>query len=278
MISLKISPYASRKPGPGRGRRTPVALALTALVGAASLLVGGCGGEEEPVAQAPPPPPPPKPTTPPPPKITPIADLMERHRIDERVVLPEEKAPDNDPDRIAVLQFFDAFVRGDAATLGEMMSFADKIELDELVESGDWARTVENIEQVDVQTGPSDFGDCALAVFTVDLEFQPQLWYYQGDESGHTFEAGPTPPNIMSRLSGTNWIQRWHEILAEELALADQPDVELERPQVNLDEEGESGASAGSGPSANPGSPSPGRNPFGRRPPPRTPRRPPGPR
>ena len=75
---------------------------------AMSVMTVGC--EEEappppPVVQAPPPPPP----APPKPAVTSIADLMVEYHIDPKVHLPEEKAPDNNPDRIAVLQFFDGF-------------------------------------------------------------------------------------------------------------------------------------------------------------------------
>jgi hypothetical protein len=254
------------------------AVALTA--GTVLVALGGCGEEEPPPVAAAPPPRPAAPPPPPKPTVTPIADLMVQFRIDERIILPEDKAPDNDPDRIAVLQFFDAFARGDQTTAGEMMTLADRMELDALVENGSWDRTVAEIEMIEIQTGASEFGDCALAVFTVGMDFQPQLWYYEGDESAHTFEAAPSPPGILDRLSGTDWIKAWHDILAEELALANRPDEEVDVPQQNLDN-----APAGDGssqPNAQPSSPgfNPASSPpgFGRRQPPGRKRRAPGPR
>ena len=85
-----------------------------------AIVVGlaGCGEDppppQAPVVQAEPPPPPP----PPAPKVTPVADLMAELGIDKRINLPEDKAPDNDPARIALLEFFDAFVRGDDSRAG----------------------------------------------------------------------------------------------------------------------------------------------------------------
>jgi hypothetical protein len=261
----------------GRRRNRHLFAAATALGAVGLVGLSGCGGEEPPpvvktVAPAP------RPVAPPPPKLTPISELMALHRIDERVVLPEEQAPDNNEDRIAVLQFFDAFARGDDRSLGKMMSLADKFELDALVESDQWTETVREITRIEIQTGANDFGDeCALAVFEVGYDFQPQLWYYKGGDD-YTFEAVSSPPGILDKLSGRNWIKAWHDVLDEEMELANKPDNEYDIPQVNLDEdEGSTGASApsGRGPGVSPGG---GGNPFGRRPPPRTKRKPPAPR
>ncbi len=89
--------------------------------------VTGCGSDEaEPAAvvarnyTSPPPPPP---------KLTLISELMAQLGIDERVRLPEDKAPDNDEARRAVLEFFDAFARGDDQVVASMVSTADRLEL-----------------------------------------------------------------------------------------------------------------------------------------------------
>ncbi len=239
----------------------------------ALLLALGCSAEEEPVVVARPAPvaapPPPAPT------VTPVSELMAQHRIDERIVLPEDKAPDNTEDRLAILEFFDAFARGDQKSVGEMMSGADRIELEDLVASGRWQQATKDIERIELQTGTSEYGPCVLAVITVDLDFQPQLWYYRGDSSGYTFEAAPSPPGILNLLSGTDWIASWHKILKEEMELANKPDEEFDVPQVNLD----SGQTTSSG-SASPGGGRPGPTGAppnrGRRPPSGTPPRPPG--
>jgi hypothetical protein len=210
--------------------------------------------------------------------VTSIADLMARLSIDERIVLPEDRAPDNDDDRIAVLNFFDAFVRGDHETLGTMMSLLDRLELDALVDSSAWRDTIDHVTRVELETGPGPYGEkCALALFHVGTEIEPQLWYFTTDDATPTFEAVAEPPNMMQKLSGTDWITRWHDILQEEMALANEVDVELTAESVNLDDS--EGSSAGGGPAGAPGGtprPMPGGpgNPDRRKPP--APRKPPG--
>ncbi len=250
------------------------------VVGVACLAFGvtlaGCMAEDEtPQARVvAPPPPPAAPLTP---KVTSIEHLMAELQIDERVELPEAKAPDNDPDREAVLEIFDAFARGDAEVLGSMISLDDKIELEELVSSGTWRETVAGITRIEIQTGISPYDQkCALGIFHVGGEFQPQLWYYHysSDADGFIFEAAPTPPDIMEKLSGADWIAAWHQILVDELARADDPDEVIEVPQRNYDDEQARGGRSGGG--------SPGRTPQAppggpKRRQPKTPRPPPGP-
>ena len=121
-----------------RKRNTIVAVGNLACV-AVIVAMTGCGSDEPEAVVAtytPPPPPPPAAPT-----VTPIHILMSELRIDERVDLPEEWAPDNDEGRRAVLSFFDAFARGDNDVVASMLSTADRMELDALVESGDWNST-----------------------------------------------------------------------------------------------------------------------------------------
>ncbi len=169
------------------------------------------------------------PRTPPPPPITSIAQLMLDLGIDTRVSLPEDMAPMTNPERKAVLEFFDSFARGDETALGSMLTSVDNDELDELVSSGAWTDATSKISGIDLQTGTSPVSGepCALAVFYVDGGFQPQLWYYTLNSDGAEFTAVPTPPNLMDRLYGDDWIAAWFEILDEEMALADKPDEEF---------------------------------------------------
>lgn len=247
-------------------------LSLTACVLLAAIACG-CGSEDAaPQARvvAPPPPPPP-----PAPKLTPIDELMALLRIDERVDLPESKAPDNDADRKIVLEFYDAFVRGDDQAVGRMISGADGLELEELVSAGSWQETVSRISRVEIQTGLSPLGQkCALGVFHVGSGFQPQLWYYEELLGEYVFEAAATPPGIMERLSGTDWIAAWHDILAQEIARADEPDEEFEIPQRTFGEQEDKGGRSAS----SPGGRGPMRPPGGpTRRTPKTPRRAPSP-
>ncbi len=222
-------------------------LCLTACAGLIGF-AGGCSKEEEQVVVAPPPPPPPPP--PAAPTVTPIEQLMAEMNIDPRVSLPEDKAPDNDIDRRAVLSFFDGFARGNDKAVATMLPETDRPQLVALVDSGAWKDTTGRITKIDVQCGTSPLSDkCALAVVEVKGggdAFQPQLWtYHTGDESP-TFEAVPTPPGILDRLSG-DWISRWFAILEEELALADKPDDEYAIAQRDLDDGKDTVASAGGG-------------------------------
>ncbi|MHC4414178.1 MAG: hypothetical protein ACYS0G_02720 [Planctomycetota bacterium] len=235
----------------------------------------GCGSEAPPPrAAAPLPPPRPAPAAP---TVTPIDQLLAQLGIDERIRLPEDKAPSNNEERKAVLEFFDAFARGDATALGTMLSRLDRDELDELVRTGAWETTTGQINRVDVQTGRGPDGQpCALAIFYVADDFQPQLWYYTVDADDAVFDAVAAPPDIMDKLSGADWITAWFGLLEQELALADQPDEEFAAPQKDYSDTTRSESfSAGPDnpfrPSRTPGSP-------GKRPKPKGPkRRPPGP-
>ncbi len=163
----------------------------------------------------------------------------------------------NNPQRKAVLEFFDSFARGDSTALGSMLTKLDREELDRLVQSGAWSETTARIEQIDVQTGhsPGDGLACALAIFYVGSSFQPQLWYYTVDEKGTVFDAVATPPDLMDRLYGDDWIAQWFTILDEELALADKPDEEFVVQQQDLSDDSNRPRQSRGGPAVNPGSP-----------------------
>ena len=226
----------------------------------------GCGSEPEPQVVVAPPPAPVTPPPPPPPKLSTVDQLMASLGIDERVVMPEDKAPPTEQERVAVLEFFDAFARGDVASLGPMLSVIDRRELEILAATDAWSTTIEGIEEILVETGVVEAGTpyeqkCALAIFTVAGEDQPQLWYFTSEAdplSGDTFvfDAAATPPDIMSRLYGDDWIVTWHQILDEETALASKPDEDLGPLQVDLDEgedEEDQATGGGGAPSAAPG-------------------------
>ena len=229
--------------------------AATVALLAGAMLVGCGGSEPATVAIAPAPPRPETPRTPPPLAVTPIAQLMVDLGIDDRVSLPEDRAPMTDPERKAVLEFYDSFARGDSTALASLLTRLDRDELDELVESGAWEDTTGKITRIDVQTGnsPHDGVACALAVFYVDGGFQPQLWYYTANEGRWLFESVAAPPNLMDRLYGEDWIAAWFEILDEEMALADKPDEEFVVPQQVVGGDSDRGSGSYGGPSATPG-------------------------
>ena len=253
-------------------------VAALALMGAAVVTLAGCGSEPPPpVAKkttAPPPPPPP-----PAPKVTTIADLMAEMGIDDRVMMTEAKAPAKTEDRRAVLSFFDAFARADADSLKTMMPFLDEVQLDILVESGEFDDTIEELWAIEVEAGSTPEGDsCVLAFFDIDGEQQPQMWVYAETDGAYEFSSQPTPENIMMHLSGTELVQAWFDRWAWEQERAIEADVKIAWDRVNLDD-GEGGSSSSSGPSSSPRSPGTAPDPGGgggRRPTP-PPRRPPGP-
>lgn len=230
----------------------PEAVAVAIASAAAAILIG-CGEDPPPpppVVQAPPP----DPGPPPPPPVTPIETLMAQLGIDARVRLPEAQAPGTDAERIAVLRFCDAFVRGNGDQVRPMLSMPDQFQFDRMVAVGEWPKAVDGVSRLDVRTGRSPEGDpCMLAIFHTGLEFQPQLWLTEvrGDEA--TFDALPTPPDIMNRLSGSDWIAAWFEVNRAEIARADEPDEAVVVPQQDFTEAANVEADSGTGPGFTPG-------------------------
>lgn len=222
----------------------------------------------------PPPPPPPAPVVkkeapPPPPPLTPITELMAKLNIDPRISLPEDKAPKTDPERIAVLTMFDAFARGDSARLQGMLSAPDQYELEKLVKNGQWKAATEDITRIDVRCGQAPTNDkCALAVFHVGDNFEPQLWSYKPAAGSMEFESVATPPNVMDSLSGEDWIGAWYSLWQRDLEVASKPDEEVVIPKSNRGEqESESAAEGDSAPpsmapSGAPSGPGPGKRPV----------------
>jgi len=208
------------------------------------------------VSNTPAPPPPP-----PAPKVTSVDDLMAQLNIDSRVYLPEDKAPATTEGRKAVLELFDGFVRGDNQVVSSYVSYSDRALLQDMVNSGTWKKSTENITQVRLETGISLTGDeCVLAIIQSGTKFQPQLWQISpGTEKAFMFDSVYTPPDMMNKLSGTDWITRWYEIVEEEMKLAEVPDEDLAPAQQILDDG--AGGSAGNIPSRSPDGGSPGRGP-----------------
>lgn len=231
-------------------KREWISIGLCLATCAGVSLMEGCRHKKEEVVVAPlPPPPPPAPEAP---KVTPIADLMAELNIDPRVKLPEEKAPDNNADRKAVLVFFDAFARGDANAVKTMLPETDQHELAALISSGAWKESASHIKSIDVQTGHNTLNNkCALAVIETAIgavsNFQPQLWYYTSESGNGLFEAAPTPPGIIDKLSGSDWIAAWHKILAEEMALADLPEEEFTPVKKVMDKRSAASANSDGG-------------------------------
>ena len=240
------------------------------LVGASAFNMVGC--EEEP----PPPPPvvqkaPVAPPPPPAPKVVSLDDLRAEMNIDSRIFFEEANAPRDTEQRRAVLSFFDGFARGNSSAVKQMMPPLEQLELANLIETGRWQQNVDGINQIEVVTGPApnligvDTGSNSLAVlgiFQVNGDYQPTMWYLSDGVNGPEFIAAPTPPEILSRISGADMIAAWHDVIKAEMARADEADLEVPTKQQILAqrESVEGGPAAPSGPDspAPPSIPSPG--------------------
>lgn len=238
--------------------------ACIALAGAIATSLTGCTEEPPPpVVVAPPPPPPP----PPPPAVTSIEELMAKLNIDPRIRWSEDRAPKwmLDGDREAVLGFVDAFARGDSARLKPLLSPLDQYELDILVENGQFESATGKIRRIDIRTGKSTetpSKPCVLAVYDMGERYEAQLWTYASSPLGYQFEAVATPPNIMTKLSGDDWVTAWFELLKSDLELANKPDENPIIPQTNRsateDNSGGGSGPAGFAPVGAPSDPGPG--------------------
>jgi hypothetical protein len=200
-------------------RKTTFALVLIA-----GLLVAACGGKEEAPKQV-------KreaPKAPPPPPVKSIAELVAEMTIDDRIIWADDAAPSSTEDRRAILQFVNAFLRGDAATLRAMMSFNDQLELDAIDGRGQLAEMSKAITMAEIEAGNSPEGRaCVLVKYEVGFEYQPQLWLYEVDGGMYSFTSVESPPGIVDRLSG-NWIEAWFAGKAKFIEIASQPDGDLE--------------------------------------------------
>ena len=182
-------------------------------------------------------------------RVVPIATLMDQLGIDERIVFPEDKAPEDTASRKALLEFFDAFARSDNHAVSDMLSVTDRYDLDQLVESGKWSETTDQITEILLEASKSPEGiPCVMAIFEIGDTYQPQLWYYDAERGDFLFEAASSPPNIIDRLYGLDPIAVWHEIIQEEMDIALLPDEEVIQTKVVVDD----GPSRG-GASASPG-------------------------
>jgi hypothetical protein len=261
----------NRLAGPG------FAAATVAMLSSAVLFTG--------CAEEPPPPPPVvqqrpvDPGPPPPPPVVSVRDLIQQRGLSDLLYMEEEQAPGTTEERILVLEFFDAFARGDARSLGAMMTMLDAAELDMLEKEGVWEEMTRDIAEIKIRTGTGPDGQrCALALFVVNGRDEAQLWYYMPEPTDPQFESAPCPPGMVNRLHGDDQIALWHEIIADEAMLAMRPDEDVSISSVNID----TATSDGSVPFAPPGGGAPGVAPTfdpggggGRRPSP-PPRRPPG--
>ena len=181
-----------------------------------------------------PPPPPPKvvdqgPPPPPPPPPCALDDLRQELQIDDKIRLSQAEAPPNCDERRNVLIFFNAFVNADADTLRQMMSSEDSLQLEAMINAGQFESAIEQIRQVTLETGIGPEGQhCCLALYLVNGGYEAQLWYYAEENGVPSFSAAPQPPGIVDNLSGTDLVASWFAVLEEEREIANELDDEVD--------------------------------------------------
>ena len=181
-----------------------------------------------------PPPPPPKvvdpgPPPPPPPPPCALDDLRIELQIDDKIRLSQAEAPPNCEERRNVLLFFNAFVNADADALRQMMSSEDSLQLEAMINAGQFESAIDGIRQVTLETGIGPEGQhCCLALYLVDGGYEAQLWYYEEDNGVPSFSAAPQPPGIVDNLSGTDLVASWFAVLEQEREIANELDDEVD--------------------------------------------------
>ncbi len=220
------------------------------------------------VEDAPPPPPPappaPPPPPPPPPQVKTVDELRGELGIDPKVSLPESLAPETTEKRVAVLKFMNSFATGDAASATAVLAPEDAAVLAEIESNGAWRAATAALTKIECRCGkrPEDGRDCLLAIMIAGDNETPTLWNFTvGDSTA--FAAEPTPPGIMNRLSGEDWIEAWYKELERVIALANEPDEVLTMVQVKVGEATDTGQAP---PEAGGGGGGGGRAPMRRQP------------
>ena len=204
---------------------------FSAMLVALSGFVVGCGGDDgagetsQPVVRN-------IPKAKPRPQAKTVAELHSSLSIDERIFMNELDAPRDEASRVAVLTFINAMLTVDTNALGGFLSPQDQIQLQAMVTDG-LSSYMQQISMVQLSTGSSPDGkSCVLALFEVGLdyqiqvdeEYQIQVWLYENNGDGFSFEAGPTRPNLVNKLNG-NWIVNYFEQRDRQVEIANQPDA-----------------------------------------------------
>ncbi|MGY8755950.1 MAG: hypothetical protein ACKVLC_01100 [Phycisphaerales bacterium] len=225
---------------------------LPFLLAGLSLALIGCGGGESedsgaPVAKK-------RPTAPPKPVEKTVEQLTANLNIDDRIVLDEQDSPRPENQRIAILSFFDAMLAADSSTLKSMLAFDDQLELKAMMDTG-FAEQMDEVSLLMLKTGDDPDGSaCVMAIYEIGLDYQVQLWFFDGSGSTYTFTAADTQPNLVDQLSG-NWVSSYFDLKKKQAEIAQQPDEETSYTLA-----GESTSTDGSlgGDKDSPGGPGPG--------------------
>ncbi|MDP6541704.1 MAG: hypothetical protein QGF07_02855 [Phycisphaerales bacterium] len=183
------------------------------------LFITGCGGEEEqvetgPVVRT-------APKSPPKPLLKSLDEIRQDVNADSRIAWIESDAPGSNAERENIFIFITAFLQNDNDTLRSMLSMSDQMELGTLSESADFEQVLEKITRVDIRYGsnPLTGESCMLAIYEIDMDYQPQFWSYEEEDGKFQFSSLESPPNLVDRLSG-DWIKEYFKGKQELLAMA----------------------------------------------------------
>ena len=192
------------------------------------------------------------------PKVKTIVQLIDKLSIDDRIHLDELEAPRVEKSRVALLQFFDALLKCDAASLKNSISAGDRIELDAMINAG-LSEQMNTVTRLDLKIGLDPSGsDCVMGVFEIGMDYQVQLWGFQFDGQKSTFTSMPTHPNLVDTLSG-NWITSYFALIDKQTQIALQPDAGssyILAGETDKETNSDSQDDGPSGPPSRPGGPS----------------------
>ena len=227
---------------------------VLALLSSAAFFGLGCGGEE--VVEAPTP----KARTAvakPKAVVKTVDALKSELGIDDRINIDELEAPRDERSRIALLEFFNALLSVDEATLKNSISFSDKLELEAMISAG-LADSMDSVSRLDLKVGLNpNGGSCAMGIFEIGIDYQVQIWNFSPSGETVTFSSLSIPPNLVGTLSG-NWIESYFAMVEEQEKIALQPDAGASyvlAGETDRATQSDDGGGGPSGPPKRPGGP-----------------------
>jgi hypothetical protein len=172
--------------------------------------------------------------------VTPVAELMKEFGISPKVRLPEDKAPATNPERIALLKFFDCFAKAQPDGLKAALAAEDAAVLAAMTKGDGFAKACAPVSRIDLNTGSNGGKSYVMAVYRAGGKVEAQLWSFQVEGEDRTiakqaFASYVQPVDVMGKISGSNLIADWIKLVDAEKALANEPDQAL-KPTARVQE------------------------------------------
>jgi hypothetical protein len=135
-----------------------------------------------------------------------------------------------------VLKFFDCFAKGKADGLKGILEKSDAQVLAAMAAGGGFEKLCAPISRIDlvtVQEGGRYRSDMVMAVFRAGGKVQAQLWSFSAEGEGRkvakqSFTSYAQPVDVMSKVSGSDLVSSWIQLIADEQRVAKEPDVDVE--------------------------------------------------